>query len=147
MTTTNKRQRRWLARFRAGSKGIKALSVGAYPHDACKACDATGLDLSTAATLDGAIVGAPVDECSECDGKGRICECSSCSDFDPDIGDEGSFSWSECECCGSSLGGTRHAAHGLISRTKYGRKTVLIHLDVCTDCLMFIANGDLPGED
>jgi hypothetical protein len=143
------RQRRWLARYRRGLKGIKAFSVGAYPHDDCKACDGTGLDLSTAATLDGVIVGAPEDTCDTCHGKGRTCECSSCEDFDPETGDEGSFSWSPCDACGSSLGGDRHAAHGLVSRTKYGRKTHLIHLDVCTDCLFYTANGDLPegGED
>lgn len=146
--TLSKGQRRWLARYRAGLKGIKAFSVGAYPHDDCTACNGTGLDLSSAATLDGVIVGAPEDSCSECNGKGRSCECSSCSDFDPEIGDEGSFSWSSCDACGSSLGGNRHAAHGLISPKKYARRTEVIHLDVCTDCLFYTANGDLPeGEN
>jgi hypothetical protein len=147
--TLSKDQRRWLARYRAGLKGIKAFSVGAWPHDACKACDGTGLDLSTAATLDGAIVGATEDSCSECNGKGSSCECSSCEDFDAEVGDEGSFSWSSCDACGSSLGGTRHAAHGLISPKKYAKRTEVIHLDVCTDCLFYTANGDLPegGEE
>jgi hypothetical protein len=52
--------------------------------------------------------------------------------------DEGFFSWSSCDCCGSSLGGTRYAAHG---RDKDGN---LVHLDVCSDCLMYLANGDEP---
>lgn len=55
-----------------------------------------------------------------------------------DCGDEGHFSWSACDCCGSSLGGTRYAAHGLDSEGN------IVHLDVCVDCLQFIANGEEP---
>lgn len=66
---------------------------------------------------------------------GIIEDCKEC----PDI-DESHFSWSPCDCCGSSLGGDRHAAHG---RDKNGE---LVHLDICVDCLMFIANGDEPEQ-
>lgn len=45
------------------------------------------------------------------------------------VNDEGGFSWSPCEGCGSTLGGNRYAAHG---RTPDG---TLIHFDVCGDCL------------
>jgi len=44
--------------------------------------------------------------------------------------DEGSFSWSPCEGCGSTLGGTRYAAHGVDSNGD------IIHLDICEDCLL-----------
>lgn len=65
--------------------------------------------------------------------------CDECpEEQDSDCGDEGFFSWSSCDCCGSGLGGTRYAAHG---RDKGGN---LIHLDVCEDCLMYLANGDEP---
>lgn len=150
MATMNvsKGQRRWLARYRAGLKGIAAFSVGAYPHDTCKACEGTGFDPATLLVVgEGKARGIVLDDadaCDACNGKGRTCECSSCEDFDPEVGDEGHFSWRECDACGSSLGGDRHAAHGLISPKKYAKRTVLIHLDVCTDCLFYTANGDLP---
>lgn len=56
--------------------------------------------------------------------------------------DEGSFSWSSCDTCGSGLGGNRYIAHGRIRGgiNMYG----IIHLEICTDCLMYFANGDEP---
>ena len=54
--------------------------------------------------------------------------------------DEGSFSSDFCDCCGSSLGGSRYAAHAF---DKSGR---LYHLEICVDCLMYIANGDEPDD-
>jgi len=54
-----------------------------------------------------------------------------------DVIDEGGFSWSQCAGCGSHLGGNRYAAHGFIGER-------VIHLDVCEDCLIYIANGDEP---
>lgn len=56
-------------------------------------------------------------------------------------GDEGGFSWSQCDSCGTTLGGDRHAAHGW----PIGDNAAdLIHLDICTDCALFHANGDEP---
>lgn len=151
---TSKRGKAFLARFRRGTKGINHLSVGAYPHDTCKACNGTGLDLSTVLTVGDAarvmafVLDDDTDACDDCNGKGSTCACSECSDFDPEVGDEGHFSWRDCDACGSGLGGDRHAAHGLIALKPRARRTHLIHLDVCTDCLVFVANGDLPdGED
>ena len=54
-----------------------------------------------------------------------------------DVFDEGGFSWQDCDVCGSRLGGDRYVMHGYY-------KDDLIHLDVCTDCIMYHANGDLP---
>lgn len=53
-----------------------------------------------------------------------------------DQGDE--FSTVSCDSCGSDLAGSRHPAHGFTA------DDTLIHLDVCVDCLMFHANGELP---
>lgn len=55
-----------------------------------------------------------------------------------DVCDEGSFSWHVCESCGSHLGGNRYDAHGVDA------DGAIVHLSVCTDCLMYLANGDLP---
>ena len=50
------------------------------------------------------------------------------------------FSWSSCEACGSRLGGSRHVAHALDDGE-------LVHVMVCVDCVMYIANGDDPEEN
>lgn len=52
--------------------------------------------------------------------------------------DEGGFSWQHCDTCGSGLGGMRYAAHA------FDHKKSPVHLDVCGDCLNYIANGDEP---
>lgn len=78
----------------------------------------------------------------------KCCDCQNAYDLEEaeleaacqadEVVDEGGFSWSQCDACGSHLGGNRYAAHGFTDA-----KTV-IHLDVCEDCLIFIANGDEP---
>lgn len=42
--------------------------------------------------------------------------------------DEGSFSWSPCEVCNTSLGGNSYLAHG------FDKDDNLIHFRVCIDC-------------
>jgi hypothetical protein len=61
-----------------------------------------------------------------------------------EVADEGSFSRQYCECCGSALGGNRYAAHGWLD----GITDIehLIHLEICQDCLMYLANGEEPEE-
>lgn len=60
--------------------------------------------------------------------------------------DEGHFSRAACESCGSTLGGNRYAAHGFVwVRTpRHGRMEELVHFDICVDCLMYHANGEVP---
>ncbi len=53
------------------------------------------------------------------------------------------FTWEPCELCRSALGGDRHPAAFIKAATKEEP----IELEVCTDCLMFIANGDLPHDE
>jgi hypothetical protein len=55
-----------------------------------------------------------------------------------ELPDEGGISRHPCECCGSGLAGTRYAAHGFDAHDE------LNHLEVCVDCLCYIANGDEP---
>lgn len=55
-----------------------------------------------------------------------------------EVTDEGGFSGRRCEGCGSGLGGNRYAAHGFTD------DNTVVHLDVCEDCLIYIANGDEP---
>lgn len=55
---------------------------------------------------------------------------------------EASFSWSACEVCGSTLGGDRYAWHAITSDGE------LLHRDnACTDCVLYLGNGDVPEEN
>lgn len=75
-------------------------------------------------------------------------ELDSLSDEDAQAWEEGSFSWQECESCGSTLGGDRFPAHALNQHIfKTGERSLTIHhVDICSDCLMFHANGDEPED-
>ena len=44
--------------------------------------------------------------------------------------DEGSFSWSPCNDCNTSLGGNSYIAHGI------AKTDGLVHFRICHDCLM-----------
>ena len=59
------------------------------------------------------------------------------------LADEPHFSWSACDSCCSTFGGDRHPAH-FIHEGKYAN--VIVHCNVCTDCLFFHANGDEPDD-
>lgn len=85
-------------------------------------------------------------------------ECCEAFGLDPDAdtdenqaamyesGDEGGFSWSQCDSCGTTLGGDRHTAHGWPTEPALDLDAIntLYHLSICTDCLLFHANGDEP---
>lgn len=82
------------------------------------------------------------------------CEgCLDCDDPDDpsddwhDWANEGSFSWSDCESCGSTLGGSRYPAHGIVREDcPHLRVGTAIHMNICADCLIYHANGDEPDE-
>lgn len=61
---------------------------------------------------------------------------------DGDLG----FSWSPCECCGCQLGGDRFKAV-ILQPKEGGGFDADIELEVCQDCLMYIANGDVPEDE
>ena len=73
------------------------------------------------------------------------------TESDYDAASEGSFSWSRCDSCGSELGKDLYPAHGVIAESDAQARQddhPIEHFGVCTDCLMFHANGDLPeGEE
>lgn len=54
-----------------------------------------------------------------------------------DICDEPSFSWHQCDTCGSRLGGDRMDSHAILDGE-------IVHMSSCIDCCMYIANGDEP---
>lgn len=55
-------------------------------------------------------------------------------------GEDLGFSWHDCECCGSPLGGDRYKAAILDEALQS------IELSVCADCINYIANGDVPED-
>lgn len=77
----------------------------------------------------------PAPECAEC-GLADI-DTMDCPEYE--AAGEASFSWSECDACGSTLGGDRHYAHGIANDTRQ-----VIHLDVCVDCIFYLSYGELP---
>jgi hypothetical protein len=54
-----------------------------------------------------------------------------------DLANEASFSHAPCDACGTGMAGSRYPGHGLLNDE-------VVHLSLCTDCVMFIANGVLP---
>ena len=68
------------------------------------------------------------------------------TNLDPD--DEGSFSWSSCDTCGSTLGGNRtRCVLTNPGKDKRGRRHKRIDVMSCDDCLGYAANGDLPSGE
>lgn len=59
------------------------------------------------------------------------------SNEERELAEEAHFSYSACDCCGSTLGGDRHPAHG---RDKDNQ---IVHFSVCVDCLYYINYGQL----
>ena len=70
---------------------------------------------------------------------GRSDDCPICDDSD-----DAAFSWSACDGCGSTYGGDRYPGHGFIDSK--AATDEMVHLDLCVDCVQYIANGDEPAE-
>ena len=83
-----------------------------------------------------------------CDGLDAVsigCKGSECEYADDDENHqcETSFSWSQCDSCGSTLGGDRFESYGMW--TEDGEFQT-VKMDVCVDCAMYHANGELPEQ-
>ena len=66
------------------------------------------------------------------------------ADGDDEHACESSFSWSDCDSCGSSLGGDRYPAYGTFRDDS--DELQLVPLYICVDCVLFHANGVMPEE-
>lgn len=108
------------------------LNVSTGPSHACKEC----------------MESSPLPDGAACPHCGEVLD----EDSDEmqswyDCASEGGFSSSQCDSCGSRLGGNRYSAHAWRGPTGKGRDSweeELIHLSVCGDCLCYLANGDVP---
>jgi len=129
--------------FNHNTRGLQFLSVGACPG--CRECGLetrfilhpTGDEFETEAEARGAME------------PGDTLEIREPSEHDRERAEEAGFSWSECDFCGCTLGGSRYPAHAILADTpadaqRPGRK--ISHFQVCEDCLQYVANGTLPGE-
>ena len=73
---------------------------------------------------------------------GVCCECGTCRAYlgyheSGGIAEDPTFSHSPCHLCNSIFAGDRWIAHG--------RDEIdIVHLEICGDCLQYIANGTLP---
>ena len=59
--------------------------------------------------------------------------------------DTDEFSWSPCDLCGSTLGGSRHNATLLPLENRTG--TDCIPIQICSDCLFYVCYDDVPDEE
>ncbi len=119
------------ANIKRNLRGLNFVSTGA-----CPGCCGCGLEPRP---------------CPDCDGQGTIEEsgelsgCNRCAaegtikatEHEIESAGHDEFSRSECEACGSTLGGARYAAHGRNEASE------IIHFDVCADCLYFLNYGQL----
>lgn len=84
--------------------------------------------------------------------------CSKCSDcqstfdaselelerlIDRGLCDEGGISRSGCNTCGDCQQQLLYAGHAWM---QLDGKEVLTHLEICQDCMLYIANGQLPED-
>lgn len=53
------------------------------------------------------------------------------------------FSWQQCDLCNAQAGSRHHAT---AFHKDFPANTDYIALEVCDDCLCYIANGDVPNE-
>lgn len=129
---TTKQYEQFKAAIEHNLKGLSHVSTGA-----CKGCAECGLEAKECRKCDGDGKdwqhGHPDSPCPTCNGEGEI----EPTDRECDSASEGSFSWSSCDACGSTLGGNREPAHGVMADGG------ILHLDICTDCLYFLNYGQL----
>lgn len=112
---------KFIKRFESNTKGLEYLSTG-FAHTCPECVEAYGFrDLEDD---DGNVIKTAEQVAMEAYDAGKVPS-------------EESFSWRSCDTCGSGLGGDRCDAHAMSG-------TQLVHLRVCVDCVVYIANGDEP---
>lgn len=77
-------------------------------------------------------------KCSDCQSTFDVGEIRLERLIERGLSDEGAFSREGCDTCGSSLGQNLYAGHALM---QLNGEQVLIHLEICQDCILYIANG------
>lgn len=132
---TTKQYQEFQANVERNWRGLAHVSTGA-----CKGCAECGLEPRECPECDQGIVSIAdgvEQECAKCGGAGQI----EPNEREIESAGHAEFSWSACDSCGSRLGGSRHAAHGVFESGAMQGK--LCHLDVCGDCVQFLNYGQL----
>lgn len=101
--------------FKRGMHGMEAVSTGTCPG--CEAC-------------------MEIDGCDDVEAHRMKWSSSDCASG------ETHFSWSPCGICGTKFGGDRHAWHWIDPNDP--KREIHHEDDVCTDCVLYLANGDEP---
>jgi len=119
------------------TEGLEAVSTGICPG--CSQClDEYGKPVPCECK-------GEEPDCPKCDGRGE--RQPTPDEFEDqwstgEVFAEPFFSWHRCDLCGSTLGGDREPWHAV---DKASGK--IIHGErACVDCMIFLANGQLPGE-
>lgn len=141
---------KYVDRVTANLKGCEAASTGICPGcDECREADprfrVRDLDFLTEAEDEPQAYGFSYDKGARYASEEEA-EAASRAAFDEAVRnghayDEPSFSWSPCGICGSRLGGDREAWHYVHAGKLYHNG------DACTDCVLYLANGDAPEEE
>ncbi len=131
------RQREYLEAIEQNTEGVTFISTGICPG--CKTCYddfAMEVNCSCENTQD------ELPYCLDC--RDTTYRKPTMEEFEEqwstgEIFDEGHFSWSGCDLCGSPLGGNFEAWHAIDENGE------IVHGErACVDCVMYFANGDLP---
>ena len=131
-----KKQKRFVEAIERNTEGLQAVSTG--PCSGCEQCrDEYGVEVACECGGD--------DDCEKCDGHAK--RPPTMEEFDEQLSteqafSEGFFSWQGCDLCDSSLDGTFEPWHAVDANNE------IIHGErACVDCVMYLANGDLPGQN
>ena len=116
-------------------KGLDYVSPGP-----CLGCHECGLDGKRCDCCKGYGTDDDGKDCQKCNGEGTV----PCDESDVEKHSHDEFSVSQCDCCGSRLAGSRYPAHGIIQDGP--QKGEALHLDICEDCVFFLAYGDEPDN-
>jgi len=148
--TLTRKQKRFVEAIERNTQGLTAVSTGPCPG--CEQCrDEYGVKVRCECQDKPENEGEPDPDCDDCDGKGvRL---PTMAEFEEQWSSgkaisEGEFSHSGCDLCGSTLGGTFEPWHACLPVVDAAGQLVryeIIHGDrACVDCVMYLANGDLP---
>jgi hypothetical protein len=133
----------YIAAIDRNTAGLTAVSTGVCPG--CEKCrDEYGKKVACECIDEEGRLYEDEMDCPKCDGKGM--RPPTMDEFDEQWSSggaysEGGFSWHSCGICGSRLGGNREPWHGVDANNE------IMHFDdACTDCVCWLANGDVPSD-
>jgi len=139
-----KKQQKFVDAIERNTQGLTAVSTGICPG--CAQCrDEYGVKVRCECQDRPSNHFEPDPDCEDCEGKGK--REPTMEEFEEQCSTqeslcEAEFSWQGCDLCDSGLGGTFEPWHAVDANNE------IIHGErACVDCMLWLANGDLPGGD